>query len=63
MKRDATEPSRGSFRLGGSPLSGVDVNITEIDVGGSGSAQTNTFGQVVRACLAVPRCTSSKGDR
>jgi len=37
---------------------GVDVNITELDVGGSGSAQANTFGQVVRACLAVSRCTS-----
>ncbi|MEU5259474.1 endo-1,4-beta-xylanase [Amycolatopsis sp. NPDC021455] len=37
---------------------GVDVNITELDVGGSGSAQANTYGQVVRACLAVSRCTS-----
>ncbi|WP_410571180.1 endo-1,4-beta-xylanase [Amycolatopsis sp. cmx-4-61] len=37
---------------------GVDVNITELDVGGSGSAQASTFGQVVRACLAVSRCTS-----
>lgn len=37
---------------------GVDVNITELDVGGSGSAQANTYSQVVRACLAVSRCTS-----
>ena len=37
---------------------GVDVNITELDVGGSGTAQANTFKQVVSACVAVSRCTS-----
>jgi endo-1,4-beta-xylanase len=37
---------------------GVDVNITELDVGGSGSSQSATFKQVVQACVAVSRCTS-----
>jgi endo-1,4-beta-xylanase len=36
---------------------GVDVQITELDVGGSGSAQANVFGQVTQACMAVSRCT------
>ncbi len=37
---------------------GVDVNITELDVGGSGTSQANTYKQVVQACVAVSRCTS-----
>ncbi|GAB3444708.1 endo-1,4-beta-xylanase [Actinophytocola sediminis] len=36
---------------------GVDLQITELDVGGSGSAQANVYGQVTRACMAVARCT------
>ncbi|MEV4148759.1 endo-1,4-beta-xylanase [Amycolatopsis sp. NPDC049691] len=36
---------------------GVDVQITELDVGGSGSGQANVFRQVTQACLAVSRCT------
>jgi endo-1,4-beta-xylanase len=36
---------------------GVDVEITELDVGGSGSAQADTFRQVTESCLAVSRCT------
>ncbi|SFW85627.1 endo-1,4-beta-xylanase [Amycolatopsis australiensis] len=36
---------------------GVDVQITELDVGGSGSAQANVYRQVTQACLAVSRCT------
>lgn len=36
---------------------GVDVEITELDVGGSGSAQANVYQQVTEACLAVARCT------
>jgi endo-1,4-beta-xylanase len=36
---------------------GVDVQITELDVGGSGSAQANVYKQVTQACLAVSRCT------
>jgi len=36
---------------------GVAVEITELDVGGSGSAQAATFETVTRACMAVSRCT------
>ncbi|MCF6526071.1 endo-1,4-beta-xylanase [Streptomyces sp. JJ36] len=36
---------------------GVDVQITELDVGGSGSAQANVYRQVTEACMAVARCT------
>ncbi|MFD7766898.1 endo-1,4-beta-xylanase [Streptomyces sp. NPDC059787] len=36
---------------------GVDVQITELDIEGSGQAQATNYGNVVRACLAVTRCT------
>ncbi|MES5819956.1 endo-1,4-beta-xylanase [Streptomyces sp. RG80] len=36
---------------------GVDVQITELDIEGSGSSQATSYGNVVRACLAVSRCT------
>ncbi|MGW4871909.1 endo-1,4-beta-xylanase [Streptomyces chartreusis] len=36
---------------------GVDVQITELDIEGSGTAQANNYTNVVRACLAVSRCT------
>ncbi len=36
---------------------GVDVQITELDIEGSGQAQAADYGNVVRACLAVSRCT------
>ncbi|MFB6933993.1 endo-1,4-beta-xylanase [Streptomyces sp. HUAS 31] len=36
---------------------GVDVQITELDIEGSGTAQANSYTNVVRACLAVSRCT------
>ena len=36
---------------------GVDVQITELDIAGSGTAQADTYASVVRACLAVTRCT------
>ncbi|WSS24439.1 endo-1,4-beta-xylanase [Streptomyces sp. NBC_01190] len=36
---------------------GVDVQITELDVAGSGTAQANSYSTVVNACLAVSRCT------
>jgi endo-1,4-beta-xylanase len=36
---------------------GVDVQITELDIQGSGTAQANTYASVVKACLAVSRCT------
>jgi endo-1,4-beta-xylanase len=36
---------------------GVDVQITELDIGGSGAAQANAYRQVTQACMAVSRCT------
>ncbi|WP_169945445.1 lectin [Microbispora sp. H11081] len=36
---------------------GVDVQITELDVGGSGSTQADAYRRVTQACLAVSRCT------
>jgi endo-1,4-beta-xylanase len=36
---------------------GVDVQITELDIEGSGTAQANNYTNVLRACLAVARCT------
>ncbi|MFD5831433.1 endo-1,4-beta-xylanase [Lentzea sp. NPDC060358] len=36
---------------------GVDVQITELDIEGSGSSQAQKFGTVTKACLAVSRCT------
>jgi endo-1,4-beta-xylanase len=36
---------------------GVDVEITELDVGGSGSGQANVYRQVTQACMNVARCT------
>ncbi|HSK95850.1 MAG TPA: endo-1,4-beta-xylanase, partial [Euzebyales bacterium] len=36
---------------------GVDVQITELDIEGSGSTQANNYRTVVESCLAVSRCT------
>ncbi|MFE6100658.1 endo-1,4-beta-xylanase [Streptomyces laurentii] len=36
---------------------GVDVQMTEVDIEGSGTAQANNYATVVRGCLAVTRCT------
>ncbi|MEO3755826.1 endo-1,4-beta-xylanase [Streptomyces sp. B6B3] len=36
---------------------GVDVEITELDVGGSGSAQADVYRTVTESCVAVARCT------
>ncbi|MET7401884.1 endo-1,4-beta-xylanase [Dactylosporangium sp. NPDC005572] len=36
---------------------GVDVQITELDIEGSGTAQANNFRTVTQACLNVSRCT------
>jgi endo-1,4-beta-xylanase len=35
---------------------GLDVQITELDIEGSGAAQANSYASAVRACLAVTRC-------
>ncbi|GAA2392243.1 endo-1,4-beta-xylanase [Streptomyces glaucosporus] len=36
---------------------GVDVQITELDIEGSGTSQAEQYRGVVQACLAVSRCT------
>ncbi|MFJ6194673.1 endo-1,4-beta-xylanase [Micromonospora sp. NPDC092111] len=36
---------------------GLDVQITELDIEGSGSTQADNYSRVVRACLAIARCT------
>ncbi|WP_129787010.1 endo-1,4-beta-xylanase [Promicromonospora panici] len=36
---------------------GVDVQITELDIEGSGTAQADNYRRVVQACMAVSRCT------
>ncbi|MCF6524607.1 endo-1,4-beta-xylanase [Streptomyces sp. JJ36] len=36
---------------------GVEVQITELDIEGSGSSQAASYARVVDACLAVSRCT------
>ncbi|MGW6013440.1 endo-1,4-beta-xylanase [Streptomyces sp. NPDC055210] len=36
---------------------GVDVQITELDIEGSGTAQATSYTNVVNACLGVSRCT------
>jgi endo-1,4-beta-xylanase len=36
---------------------GVDVEITELDIGGSGTAQAEAYRRVVSSCVAVSRCT------
>jgi endo-1,4-beta-xylanase len=35
---------------------GVDVQVTELDIEGSGATQASNYDRVVRACLAVARC-------
>jgi len=36
---------------------GLDVQVTELDIEGSGATQATNYGRVVQACLAVTRCT------
>ncbi|MDH2425324.1 endo-1,4-beta-xylanase [Sphaerisporangium sp. TRM90804] len=36
---------------------GVDVQITELEIPGSGAAQADDYRKVVNACMAVARCT------
>ncbi|MDH6223863.1 MULTISPECIES: endo-1,4-beta-xylanase [Streptomyces] len=36
---------------------GVDIQITELDIEGSGSEQAANYEKVVKGCLAVSRCT------
>jgi endo-1,4-beta-xylanase len=36
---------------------GVEVQITELDIEGSGTAQATSYANVVKACLAVTKCS------
>ncbi|WP_158853524.1 endo-1,4-beta-xylanase [Saccharothrix deserti] len=36
---------------------GVDVQITELDIAGSGAQQADSYRRVTQACVAVARCT------
>jgi endo-1,4-beta-xylanase len=49
-------PSNYRTTLSSFAALGVDVQITELDIEGSGTAQANTYRNVVNDCLAVPRC-------
>ncbi|MFI8527969.1 endo-1,4-beta-xylanase [Promicromonospora sukumoe] len=50
-------PSNYQTTLSSFAALGVDVQITELDIEGSGSAQADNYRRVVQACLAVARCT------
>ncbi|WP_416905449.1 endo-1,4-beta-xylanase [Micromonospora echinospora] len=50
-------PSNYRTTLSSFAALGVDVQITELDIEGSGSSQATTYRNVVNDCLAVARCT------
>ncbi|TCB98490.1 1,4-beta-xylanase [Micromonospora zingiberis] len=50
-------PSNYRTTLSSFAALGVDVQITELDIEGSGTAQAETYRRVVTDCLAVARCT------
>ncbi|MGW0505723.1 endo-1,4-beta-xylanase [Micromonospora sp. NPDC003241] len=52
-------PYPGNYRttLSSFAALGVDVQITELDIEGSGTSQANAYRGVVTDCLAVARCT------
>ncbi|WP_372461867.1 endo-1,4-beta-xylanase [Antribacter soli] len=50
-------PSNYQTTLSSFAALGVDVQITELDIEGSGTAQADSYRRVVQACLAVSRCT------
>ncbi|WP_326553829.1 endo-1,4-beta-xylanase [Micromonospora sp. NBC_01813] len=50
-------PSNYRTTLSSFAALGVDVQITELDIEGSGTAQANSYRGVVNDCLAVARCT------
>ncbi|QCB95504.1 1,4-beta-xylanase [Cellulomonas shaoxiangyii] len=50
-------PSNYQTTLSSFAALGVDVQITELDIEGSGSAQAESYRRVVQACLNVSRCT------
>jgi len=49
-------PSNYRTTLSNFAALGVDVQITELDIEGSGTTQANTYASVVNDCLAVARC-------
>ncbi|MDQ0373416.1 endo-1,4-beta-xylanase [Cellulomonas humilata] len=50
-------PSNYDVTLRNFAALGVDVQITELDIEGSGSSQAQQYQGVVQACLSVARCT------
>jgi endo-1,4-beta-xylanase len=56
---NAQSPVPGDYRANLQRFAdlGVDVQITELDIEGSGTAQANSYTTVVTACLNVARCT------
>ncbi|ADG76403.1 Endo-1,4-beta-xylanase [Cellulomonas flavigena DSM 20109] len=50
-------PSNYHTTLGNFAALGVDVQITELDIEGSGTSQAEQFRGIVQACLSVARCT------
>ncbi|SDY46750.1 endo-1,4-beta-xylanase [Micromonospora pattaloongensis] len=55
---NANSPYNSNYRttLSSFAALGVDVQITELDIEGSGTTQANTYRNVVNDCLAVARC-------
>ncbi|WP_405106826.1 non-reducing end alpha-L-arabinofuranosidase family hydrolase [Micromonospora sp. NBC_01405] len=55
---NANSPYPSNYRttLSSFAALGVDVQITELDIEGSGSAQATAFRNVINDCLAVARC-------
>jgi endo-1,4-beta-xylanase len=49
-------PSNYRTTLSSFAALGVDVQITELDIEGSGTTQANTYRNVVNDCMAVARC-------
>jgi len=56
---NAQSPVPGDYRANLQRFAnlGVDVQITELDIEGSGTAQANNYRSVVETCLAISRCT------
>ncbi|MEH0970685.1 endo-1,4-beta-xylanase [Micromonospora sp. CPCC 205546] len=56
---NSASPYPGNYRttLSSFAALGVDVQITELDIEGSGSSQATAYRNVVDDCLAVARCT------
>ncbi|MGP4043029.1 endo-1,4-beta-xylanase [Streptomyces sp. 2A115] len=56
---NSASPVPGDFRANLQRFAdlGVDVQITELDIEGSGTSQATSYTNAVNACLAVSRCT------